>query len=74
MNEIGCNEIILLSYSTLNWLICSLENKKRKQNICFKYFRFYLIGRMNVYSKCKEHVWQEVCCLLNDLICELEHY
>ena len=57
-----------------DWLICSLENKKRKQNICFKYFRFYLIGRMNVYSKCKEHVWQEVCCLLNDLICELEHY
>ena len=63
---------IIVYYIYREWLICSLEKRHRKQQLCYKSFLNYLNIRNNVYSKCSDSVWVDVCIKLICLITYVE--
>ena len=63
---------MIIYYIYKEWLICSLENKERKQNICLKSFCNFLNIRHNLYSNCKDVIWHDVCIRLEVLMCHIE--
>lgn len=64
---------IVVYYIYRDWLVCSLENKVRKQRVSVKYFKNYLTHRQNVYMSCIHNVWNEVCAKLELIICAIEN-
>ena len=42
------------------WLVLSLENKSRKSNIMFLYFKNELITRLRIYEKCTKLSVKEI--------------
>ena len=54
-------------YIYREWLICSLE-KRFRQFLNLKSLLTYLIYKGNVYSKCKNLVWNEVCCKIDKIV------
>ena len=65
-----CSIIVYFIYK--EWLICSLENRQRKQHVCFKYFINYLSIRRNIYLKCSHTIWVDVCIKLANLTTHIE--
>ena len=52
---------IIVYYIYREWLVCSLEKRHRKQQFCYNSFLNYLNIRKNVYSKCFNSIWVDVC-------------
>ena len=63
---------IIVYYIYREWLICSLEKRHRKQQLCYNSFLNYLNIRKNVYFKCSNSIWVDVCIKLICLITYLE--
>ena len=63
---------IVVYFIYKEWLICSLEKRHRKQPVRYNSFLNYLYIRKNVYSKCSNSVWVDVCIKLICLIAYIE--
>ena len=63
---------IIICFIDKEWLICSLENRQRKQQFCYNSFLNYLNIRKNVYSKGSNSIWIDVCITLICLIAYVE--
>ena len=63
---------IIVYFIYKEWLICSLENRQRKQQFCYNSFLNFLNIRKNVYSKCSNSIWIDVCIKLICLIAYIE--
>ncbi len=63
---------IVIYYIYREWLICSFEHKQRKQHFCIKSLISYLGIKQNVYAKCTNNIWIEVCFRIEALICVLK--
>jgi len=65
---------ILVYFIYREWLICSFENKQRKEHLCLHSLMNYLNIRKNVYLKCAHPIWIDVCIKLDILMAHLESY
>ena len=63
---------IIVYFIYKEWLIYSLEKRHRKQPVSYNSFLNYLYIRKNVYSKCSNSVWVDVCIKLICLIAYVE--
>ena len=63
---------IIVYFIYKEWQICSLENRQRKQQFCYNSFLNFLNIRKNVYSKCSNSIWIDVCIKLICLIAYIE--
>ena len=64
---------ILIYYIYKQWLIPSLENKLRRIDVSARSLKTYLTFRVNIYSKCSDPIWYNVCNKLEMLIIYLEN-
>ena len=48
---------IIVYFIYREWLICSFENKQRRDSVCLKCLMNFLKVRKKIYSKCSHSIW-----------------